>query len=76
MGLVILVGRAVDAVTDPMVGALSDRTRTRIGRRRPWLFASVAPFALTYSACWFTWDLVGEPKKRSPRPTDKISPPN
>ena len=34
-----MIGKLWDAVTDPMVGALSDRTRTRWGRRKPWIFA-------------------------------------
>jgi len=38
-GLVILVPRLWDVVTDPFVGSLSDRTRTRWGPRRPWLLA-------------------------------------
>lgn len=40
LGLIALVkalARALDAVTDPLVGWLSDRTRTRWGRRRPWI---------------------------------------
>lgn len=39
IGLIFLVGRLWDAVTDPLVGALSDRTRTRFGRRKPWIAA-------------------------------------
>jgi GPH family glycoside/pentoside/hexuronide:cation symporter len=34
-----------DAFNDPVAGYLSDRTRTRWGRRRPWLLAGVAVFA-------------------------------
>jgi len=40
LGLIALVkalARALDAVTDPLVGWLSDRTKTRWGRRRPWI---------------------------------------
>lgn len=36
-----------DAFNDPVMGFLSDRTRTRFGRRRPWLFLSVPLFALS-----------------------------
>ena len=36
VGLMFAAGRIWDAVTDPAVGYLSDRTRTRLGRRRPW----------------------------------------
>ena len=35
-----------DAVTDPVAGYLSDRTRNRLGRRRPWLFAAAPLFAV------------------------------
>lgn len=40
--------QVVDAVTDPLVGRWSDRTRTRLGRRRPWLLALSVPAALAF----------------------------
>jgi GPH family glycoside/pentoside/hexuronide:cation symporter len=40
VGTIWLVTRLFDAVTDPLVGYLSDRTRTRWGRRRIWMIAS------------------------------------
>lgn len=41
VGLVLLATRLVDVVTDPLVGLLSDRTRGRLGRRRPWVAAAL-----------------------------------
>ena len=41
VGTVLLVARLFDVVTDPVVGLLSDRIRTRWGRRRPWVLAGV-----------------------------------
>lgn len=41
VGGVLLAARLWDVVTDPVIGALSDRTRSRFGRRRPWLIAAV-----------------------------------
>lgn len=38
VGGVLLAARILDAVTDPAIGVLSDRTETRFGRRRPWIF--------------------------------------
>jgi len=37
VGLAFLVGRAFEAVTDPLIGAISDRTVSRFGRRRLWM---------------------------------------
>ncbi len=52
VGLIFGFGRFWDAVTDPLVGQLSDRTRSALGRRRPWLLASALPIAATYVAIW------------------------
>ena len=41
VGLVLLLSRSFDAVTDPLIGWLSDRTNTRWGRRRVWMLAAV-----------------------------------
>ncbi|MBN1778011.1 MAG: MFS transporter [Clostridiales bacterium] len=52
-GTAILLGKFWDAVTDPMVGFLSDRTRTRWGRRRPY-FLFGAPLLLLSSWYFFS----------------------
>jgi Na+/melibiose symporter-like transporter len=51
-GLAFGIGLAFDAITDPLVGYLSDNTRSRLGRRHPYLYASVVPLALTYFLLW------------------------
>jgi GPH family glycoside/pentoside/hexuronide:cation symporter len=48
-GTALLVGKLWDAVIDPVIGYLSDRTRTRMGRRRPWLLFAAVPFAVTFA---------------------------
>lgn len=50
IGAIFALGRALDAVTDPLVGALSDRTRHAWGPRRLWMAAGV-PIAVV--ASWF-----------------------
>jgi Na+/melibiose symporter-like transporter len=42
-GTLFLVGRFFDAFTDPMMGIIADRTKTRWGRFRPWLVWSALP---------------------------------
>lgn len=37
IGLLLMVARISDVVTDPLIGALSDRTSSRFGRRKPWM---------------------------------------
>ncbi|WVM92858.1 MFS transporter [Halopseudomonas pachastrellae] len=41
MALVLVVARLSDVITDPLIGTLSDRWRTRFGRRKPWLVMGV-----------------------------------
>ena len=48
--LAFFLGRFWEALIDPLVGALSDRTRSRFGRRRVWMLAGV-PIVL--AAAWF-----------------------
>ncbi len=52
MGTLIAASRLWDAVSDPMVGYLSDRTNSRIGRRRVWMFAAAVPMGLGLIAIW------------------------
>ena len=47
-GLAMSAGRLIDAVFDPVLGLLSDRTRTRWGRRRPYLLFGAVPVALVF----------------------------
>lgn len=41
VGTYILITRLIDVVTDPLMGYISDHTRSRFGRRRPWVVLSV-----------------------------------
>ncbi len=52
VGVVLLLARLWDVVTDPAIGALSDRLTTRLGRRRPWLLAG-APLVMVSAGFLF-----------------------
>ena len=52
VGLALSAGLIVNAVFDPVVGCWSDRTRTRLGRRHPFMFAAIVPVALCYVALY------------------------
>jgi GPH family glycoside/pentoside/hexuronide:cation symporter len=47
-----LVGIIWDAINDPIIGILSDRLRTRWGRRRPFLLWFAIPFGLSFIILW------------------------
>lgn len=52
MGTLLAVARIWDAVSDPLAGYLSDRTRSAAGRRRSWMFAAAVPMGLTLVMIW------------------------
>jgi len=52
-GLAILIGKQWDWINDPIVGHISDRTRSRWGRRRPFLLFGFAPYALAFTMMWW-----------------------
>src|SRR5258705_8267423 len=54
------ISRAFDAISDPLMGWVSDRTRSRWGRRRPWMFIG-APLAAV-----FFWMLFSPPEGLTP----------
>lgn len=52
-GTVILISKVYDSITDPFEGILSDRTRTRLGRRRPYLLAGIPLVFLSFFAMFY-----------------------
>lgn len=47
IGMVMMIARIADALIDPMVGHLSDQTRSRFGQRKPWIAAGALVCAAT-----------------------------
>jgi glycoside/pentoside/hexuronide:cation symporter, GPH family len=53
VGTIIGIALIFDAMVDPVIGILSDRTHTRWGRRHPWLYASALPIAVSWLLLWY-----------------------
>jgi Na+/melibiose symporter-like transporter len=56
VGSVLVAQRLIDLVADPLMGLISDRTRSRFGRRRPWVAASALPMTVAIYALFFPPD--------------------
>ena len=59
-GTVILISKVYDSITDPFEGVLSDRTRTKLGRRRPYLLAGIPLVFLSFFALFYPVDFAEE----------------
>jgi Na+/melibiose symporter-like transporter len=56
-GTLFLITRIWDAVNDPMMGAIADRTKTRWGKFRPWVLITAIPFGLVGVLTFTTPDM-------------------
>ncbi len=52
VGAAIMVALIADAFVDPVIGELTDRTRSRWGRRLPWLYGAPIPLAIMWMLLW------------------------
>jgi GPH family glycoside/pentoside/hexuronide:cation symporter len=52
-GLALAIALAFDAIFNPLVGYLSDHWRSRLGRRHPFMYASILPLTLLYVIVWY-----------------------
>ena len=52
-GLALAIALALDAISNPLVGYVSDHWRSRLGRRHPFMYASILPATVLYVIVWY-----------------------
>jgi len=56
-GVIVMLGKFWDALIDPTLGAITDRTRSRFGRRRIFLLIGILPVIVTFTALWYSFGI-------------------
>jgi oligogalacturonide transporter len=59
-GTIILISKIYDSITDPFEGIIADRTRTKLGRRRPYLLAGIPLVFLSFFALFYPYSMESE----------------
>lgn len=57
VGLIILIKSIWDAFTDPLMGIITDRTRSRFGKHRVYIIFSAIPFCFAYFMTWYSFGI-------------------
>ncbi len=57
-GIIVMIGKFWDAISDPLMGMISDKTNSKHGRRRVYLLAGILPVAITFSMLWYSFGLT------------------
>lgn len=55
--MIIFIGKLWDAITDPIVGRISDKTRSRYGRRRLYFLIGIAPVFLSFIMLFYSFGI-------------------
>jgi len=61
VGIALLVAKIWDAVIDPFIGNISDKTKSRWGRRRPFLLFLAVPFGVSFFFMWYIPSILKTP---------------
>lgn len=57
VGFIILIKSVWDAITDPMMGVITDRTRSKFGKHRVYVIASAIPFCFSFFMTWYSFGI-------------------
>ena len=58
-GRISLISGLWDAVSDPLMGIITDRTKSKLGRHRPYMIIAAIPFAIAYILKWTSFGISG-----------------
>ena len=61
--IIIFIGKVWDAVTDPLIGRISDKTRSRFGRRRLFFLLGIVPVFLSFVMLFYSFGIEGATAK-------------
>lgn len=62
-GTAILISKVWDAISDPIMGVISDNTRTKFGRRRPYIFFGGLLLLISFALLWYPTTAFGDVAK-------------
>ena len=62
-GIAIMIGKVWDGISDPIMGVIVERTRSRWGRSRPYFLYGAFPVFLSYFMLWYSFGLNTEMQK-------------
>lgn len=60
-GVIVMIATVWDAVTDPVMGVITDRTRSKLGRHRRYLLLGIPVLFISYSLLWNSYGLSSNP---------------
>lgn len=62
-GIILFIGKLWDAVTDPLMGILSDRTKSKFGRRRLYFLLGALPVFASWVMLWYSFGITNDAVK-------------
>lgn len=62
-GTVVLLSKIWDAISDPLMGCISDNTRTRYGRRKPYLLSGFFLIIISFTLLWYAPNFTSQGAK-------------
>ncbi|TFG44975.1 MAG: hypothetical protein E4H31_03335, partial [Dehalococcoidia bacterium] len=62
-GAVVFIGKLWEGTSNPIIGVINDKIKSRFGRKRSFIMLGAIPFALSFILLWLIPATLGEPAK-------------